>query len=91
MGVGDGDSESSFGADGVSFAELGAGGGVEEGADLVLPLGAAGPDGGPGVLAFFGGEGPGVAALVACGVECFYAGDVFGGLTYSADPFVISR
>ena len=65
MGVGDGDSESSFGADGVSFAELGAGGGVEECADLVLPLGAAGPDGGPGVLAIFDGEGPGVAALVA--------------------------
>ncbi|ROZ42861.1 hypothetical protein EEB13_31055 [Rhodococcus sp. WS3] len=39
MGVGDGDSEYGFSADGVSFAELGAGGGVEEGADLVLPLG----------------------------------------------------
>lgn len=91
MGVCDGDSEYGFGADGVSFAELGAGGGVEECADLVLPLGAAGPGGGPGVLAFCDGEGPGVTALVACCVECFYAGDVFGGLTYSAIPFVISR
>ncbi|NMM91309.1 hypothetical protein B2J88_44605 [Rhodococcus sp. SRB_17] len=54
-GVDDGDGESGFGADGVGFAELAAGGGVEECADLVLPLGAAGPDRGPGVFACLDG------------------------------------
>lgn len=63
-GVDDGDNKCCFDADGVCLAELGAGGGVEEGADL-----GAGGCGwsrwGLGVLTFCGGERPGVAAMVA--------------------------
>lgn len=85
----DGDGEDGFGADGVVCAEFRAGGGVEEGADLVLPVCAAGPGGGTAVGAVGDGEGPGVSALVACSVECFDAGDVFGGLLYGVCPFVV--
>lgn len=83
----DGDGEDGFGADGVVCAECCAGGGVEECADLVLPVCAAGPGGGAAVGAVGDGEGPGVSALVACAVECFDAGDVFGGLLYGVGPF----
>ena len=85
----DGDGEDGFGADGVFCAESRAGGGVEEGADLVLPMCAAGPGRGTAVGAVGDGEGPGVSALAACTVECFDAGDVFGGLLYGVRPFVI--
>ncbi len=85
----DGDGEDGFGADGVVCAECRAGGAVEEGADLVLPVCAAGPGGGTAVGAVGDGEGPGVSALVACTVECFDAGDVFGGLLYGVCPFVV--
>ncbi|RAL31673.1 hypothetical protein CVN56_26250 [Rhodococcus sp. AQ5-07] len=85
----DGDSEDGFGADGVGCAECRAGGAVEEGADLVLPVCAAGPGRGTAVGAVGDGEGPGISALVAGSVECFDAGDVFGGLLYGVGPFVI--
>jgi hypothetical protein len=87
--VDDGDGEDGFGADAVVCAECRAGGGVEEGADLVLPVCATGPGGGTAVGAVGDGEGPGVSALVARPVECFDAGDVFGGLLYSVGPFVV--
>lgn len=85
----DGDGEDGFGADGVVCAESRAGGGVEEGADLMLPVCAAGPGRGAAVGAVGDGEGPGVSALVACTVECFDAGDVFGGLLYGVGPLVV--
>lgn len=81
-----GDGEDGFGADGVGCAEFRAGGGVEEGADLVLPVCTAGPGGGTAVGAVGDGEGPGVSALVARPVECFDTGDVFGGLLYGVGP-----
>ena len=84
-----GDGEDGFGADGVVCAECCAGGGVEECADLVLPVCAAGPGGGTAVGAVGDGEGPGVSALVAGSVECFDAGDVLGGLLYGLCPFVV--
>jgi len=56
--VDDGDGEDGFGADGVVGAECCAGGEVEEGADLVLPVCGAGPGGGVGVGVVGGGEGP---------------------------------
>lgn len=54
----DGDGVNGFGAGGVVCAEFCAGGGVEEGADLVLPVCAAGPGGGTAVGAVGDGEGP---------------------------------
>ncbi len=87
-GMCDGDSECCFGADGVFLAEFGAGGGVEQGSDLVLPLGTARPDGGSGMLASGYWQSPGVSSLPAFGVQRFDAGDVFGGLTYCCGPCV---
>ena len=87
----DGDGVNGFGADGVVCAECRACRGVEEGADLVLPVRAAGPGGGTAVGAAGDGEGPGVSALVAGSIECFDAGDVFAGLLYSVGPLVVGH
>lgn len=87
-GMCDGDSECCFGADDVFLTAFGAGGGVEQGSDLVLPLGATGPDGGSGVLASGYGQSPGVSSLPTFGVQRLDAGDVFGGHTYCCDPCV---